>query len=107
MAYDRISRSTAAPTDDVADIARIIDEALKKRLPVTANTIGTEKSKIDADTWQASKVIGHHSYAVKSVDVAAGTISLQNPWGPDDDLDNIAISGPFKRFFATFDVVTP
>jgi hypothetical protein len=101
------SKEYKVPDTSVADIARIIDEALRKRQPVTANTIGTEKSKIDADTWQASGVVGHHSYAVRSVDVAAGTISLQNPWGPDDDLDNIAISGPFKKFFASFDVVTP
>ncbi|MFD1045728.1 C2 family cysteine protease [Kibdelosporangium lantanae] len=89
-----------------AEIGKIVDDALKRRLPVTANTMGTEKSKIDADTWQASGVVGHHSYAVKSVDVAAGTMSLQNPWG-HDDLDNIAINGPFRKFFVSFDVVTP
>lgn len=100
------SKEYKVPDTSAADIAKIIDDALKKRLPVTANTMGTEKSGLDADTWQASGVVGHHSYAVKSVDVSAGTISLQNPWG-HDDLDNIAINGVFKKFFASFDVVTP
>ncbi|WP_168211223.1 C2 family cysteine protease [Actinosynnema sp. ALI-1.44] len=88
-------------------IAAIIDEALTNRWPVTCNSAGSAKNESaeKSEDREDYHIVAHHSYAPRSVDVSAGTVELQNPWGRGDI--TLLISGPFKRYFSSVDVVRP
>ena len=47
-------------------------------------------------------LVGSHAYYVSNVDVAAGTISIRNPWGWDHD----EITLPFDQFQGAFQTVS-
>ncbi len=79
--------------------------ALTDKKAVTAAT-----GEFDADTLKAAKAaypgrLGQkHVYAVKEVDVEGKTISLDNPWGGDTDIDHMPVAD-FKKFFRQYDIV--
>lgn len=87
MAGSATTRATnhAQPSAVLAEIAAALAQ---HRAVVTSSapaSHGTAKQVAEL------RILTQHTYSVKSVDVAAQTISLQNPWGKND-LDHLPIA---------------
>lgn len=84
-------------------IGSMIHRALKHKLPVTAYTPDF-KHKDKAFKQDADKlgIIGNHAYSPSDVNISAGTIDLQNPWG-QAHVNGLSI-GNFKKYYVKFQI---
>ncbi len=79
-------------------LAQMIADALSQKKPVACDSKNLDKEPPDLKAAaDAAGVVGNHAYAPKSVDLAAMTIELQNPWG-SSHVSGLKIAD-FKRFY--------
>lgn len=99
------NRSNTYYTDKYKDkeIAKIINNSLSKNLPITASTPAMSETLKEQAKEINSNIGEKHAYSVKKVNLNSLTISLQNPWGSDYDVNNLAIT-EFRRFYNKFQI---
>lgn len=79
-------------------LAQMISDALTQKKPVACDSKNLDKEPPDLKAAaDAAGVVGNHAYAPRSVDLAAMTIELQNPWG-SSHVSGLSIAD-FKRFY--------
>ena len=74
----------------------MMNEALTGSKPITVDSFNFEDEALK-NAAESVNVYGNHAYAVKSVDIAARTVTLQNPWGSHHVVD-LPIKD-FKKFY--------
>ena len=87
--------ATSSLGDD--KVMQMMEAALGTNKPITVDSMNMENLPDLSTEANKVNVYGNHAYAVKSVDVAKGTVTLQNPWGSHDVVD-LPIKD-FKRFY--------
>ena len=78
-------------------VLEMMQAALAKKKPITVDSMTMDNLPDLTKDANAVNVYGNHAYAVKSVDMVARTVSLQNPWGSSHVVD-LSVKD-FKRFY--------
>ncbi|MGB0637719.1 MAG: C2 family cysteine protease [Myxococcota bacterium] len=77
-------------------------QALDSREPIAAGTYNFNDDKSMRSAAESLNIYANHAYSVESVNVDAGTVSLQNPWGSSHPTD-VRIED-FKKYYSRLDI---
>jgi hypothetical protein len=88
-------KAVSSLADD--DVLLELAAALESKKPVTVDSSNMEGNEDLSKEANAVNVYGNHAYAVESVDLDKGTITLQNPWG-SHHVDKLPIAS-FRKFY--------
>ncbi len=92
---------------DDQTMLRYLKQSMDDGRPITAGA--RAESKTDTAFNQAAKqegVVLNHAYSLKDVDVDAGTLTLDNPWGPTTK-DLVIDIDKYQQYFSGADVEAP
>ena len=95
--------ATARMRDD--KLLSRIAASLENNEPIYAGSYSFNDDAAMKAAGDKMDIIANHAYAIEKVDVEAGTIDLQNPWGIRHP-KNISIKD-FKKFYQSIDVGQP
>ncbi len=93
-------------TDSLSDerLLMRMKQSLDSREPIAAGTHNFNDDKSMRSAAESLNIYANHAYSVESVNVDAGTVSLQNPWGSSHPTD-ISIAD-FKKYYSRLDIGT-
>ena len=79
--------------------------SLEKNEPIYAGSYSFNDDAAMKAAGDKMDIIANHAYSIEKVDIEAGTVNLQKPWGIRHPKD-ITIKD-FKKFYKSVDVGTP
>jgi hypothetical protein len=98
---NKVSYLKTADVDPDRLLSRMAS-ALDNKEPISAGTYNFKDDAAAAKIAEKMNIYANHAYAVESVNVDAGTVSLQNPWGSMHPKD-VPIAD-FQRFYQRLDI---
>lgn len=82
------------------ELLKLLDERLKAKWAITMGTFNKKKFKaLKSNDAFDEALSSRHAYALKSVDLSAKTVSLYNPWGAEDDVDDVSVDSLILQFY--------